>query len=239
MASNKTWKSRFTYSSKNAVEHEVNGNTLRFYPNRIGLLTELAEISKPIAHAMATLMGENQDRASVSKNQKQNPKRAKDGTESAEFSSDEIVIQAVSVELADHRRKERDGAIDELLDGLTNKRNRLMLGALLMDSLREEFEFKKERPPAEIEEFLFGDGEEYQGIDMPILVEMVKGWLKANSKVFGAMGEQMGARVKAMLGALQNPSTSEGMTSPTDGSSSKTPSSPESDSALESSISSS
>jgi len=219
-----SWKDRFTYSSKSAVEHEVNGHKLRFYPNRIGLLTELAEISKPIAHALGTLFGDGRgDSTSISETFTDKPKKdLKTGFEQAESKVDKITVQAVSPEVAEHRRKERNDAIDELLDGMTNARNRILIGKLLMDSLRDEFPYKKDRAAAEVEEFLDGDGENYEGLDTPMIVQMIVGWLKANAKVFGSAGEKMVDLVKGRLGALQSPSPSAGKTSSTDGSSSKT-----------------
>lgn len=218
------WKERFTYNQKSAVEHEVNGNQLRFYPNRMGLLTELAEMSKPIAHALLTLFGEaRSDSTSVSESYKDKPRKdLKTGVETSESVVDKITVEAVSPEIADHRRKERQGAIDELLDGFSSVRNKLLLGALIMDSLRDDFPYKKDRPAIEIEEFLYGDKGDYTGIDAPMLVQLVAGWLKANSKVFGPAGEQVAELVRGKLAALQNRSVSEPTTSPVDGSSSRT-----------------
>lgn len=229
------WKDRFTYNSKSAVEHEVNGGKLRFYPNRIGLLAELAEVSKPVAHALSALFGDGRnDTTSISESYKDKPKKdIKSGVETAESVVDKITVEALSPEIAGYRRKERDTAIDELLDGLTNERNRLLFGRLLMDSLRDEFSYKKDRPAPEVEEFLFGDGEKYEGLDTPMLVQMVTGWLKANAKVFGSVGEKMAGLVKGKLEALDP--QSETMTSTADGSSSRTLSLVRSDSDSESS----
>lgn len=238
----KSWKQKFTYNKKHAIEHEVNGETLRFYPNRIGLLEQLAEISKPIAHAMATLLGNDRsDSTAVTETYKDKARKSigKDGvvTETADSTVDKITMQAPTPEIAEHRRKERNQAIDELIDGLTNDRNRLMFGALLMDSLRDDFPYAKERSAKDIEEFLFGeendeiedDPDAYHGIDLPTLAALVAGWLKANSKVFGATGEKLTGMVRARLGGLQSLSPSAETTSPVDGSSSKTPSSEPSD----------
>jgi hypothetical protein len=219
------WKERFAYNTKSGIEHEVNGHTMRFYPNRIGLLTELAEISKPVAHALEVLMSDSRgDSTSVSEEHKEKPRKGKDGIETADFSVNKITVEAVSPAVADHRRKERHDAIDQLLDGVTNQRTRLLFGKLLMDSMREEFEYKKDRPLPEVEEFLFGDKEGYEGLDTPILVQMVVGWLKANAKCFGSAGEKVVGLVKGRLEALQNLSASEPTASTTDGSSSKKPS---------------
>lgn len=219
-----SWKDRFTYSSKHAVEHSVNGNLLRFYPNRIQLISELGEISKPIGRAVTTLFGPSKsDTTSISETYRDKVKKdLKSGFETAESVVDKITVQAVSAEVADHRRKERDGAIDELIEGLTNPRNRVLFGRLLMDSLREEFEYKRDRSTAEVEEFLNGDGAEYEGLTLPVLAEMVVGWLKANAQVFGSAGEKMTALVKGRLEALQAPSISGEKTSTVDGSSSRT-----------------
>jgi len=219
-----SWKDRFTYNSSSAVEHQVNGNTVRFFPNRIGLLTELAEIAKPVGRAVATLFGDSRnDTTSVSETFRDKVKKdLKSGLETAESVVDKITVQAVAPEVADHKRKERDRAIDELIEAVTNTRNRYMLGRLLMDSMREEFPYKKDRPAAEVEEFLDGDGDKYQGIDLPTLKEMMVGWLKANAKVFGSTGEKVTALVRGKLEALQTPSPSEEMPSTVNGSSSRT-----------------
>lgn len=218
-----TWKDRFMTNSSSAVTHEVNGHKLRFYPNRIGLLADLAEISKPIAHALGTLFNdERAERASTSEVFSDKfRKDLKTDIESADSKVEKMIVHATTPELSEHRRKERNAAIDELLGGLTNTRNRILIGRLMMDSLREEFPYKKDRTAAEVEEFLDGDGEQYQGLDTPTLVQMVVGWLKANSKVFGATGEKVVELVKGKLGAPQNPSPSVEKTSSTDGSNSK------------------
>lgn len=223
---NSNWKKLFAYTSSAAVEQSVNGNTIKFYPNRIGLLTELAEISKPVTKALATLFGEKPSMTtSTSKSYTDKPKKdIKSGTESAEGRSDEIVIEAVQPAVADHRRKTRDEAIDQLIDALTDGRNRILFGKLLMDSMRDEFSYKRDRDAREVEEFLFGDGNEYEGIDAPTMADMVKGWARANAKVFGPMGEKMVALVRGKLEVLRedSPSNEDETASTTDGSSSRT-----------------
>lgn len=225
------WKERFTYSKKNFVKHEVAGREMHFYPNRIGLLEDLAEISKPVAHAIATLFSESRgDAASTHETFKDKVKKGRDGSESYDSMVDKITVEAVTPETANHRRKERDEAIDELLKGLTNNRTRIMFGRLFMDSLREEFTYTKERPVTEVEEFLDGDGESYEGLDGPMLVELVTGWLKANAKVFGKAGEKVTGLVRGKLEALQSRSVSEATPSPVNGPSSKIASSEQSQS---------
>jgi hypothetical protein len=225
---NKNWKARFTYKSKVFVEKTIDDKTFRFYPNRIALLEELADVSKPIGHAVATLFGKGGD-ASNSTHETFRDKVRKDvksGIETADSAVDKITVSAPTPEVSEYHRKARDQAIDELIGAFTDKRNRILFGKLLMDSLREEFEFSKERDPAEVEEFLFGDGTEaWQGLDLPMTVQLCTGWLAANAKVFGDVGEKVIALVRGRLELPLSPSPSEETPSTVDGSSSKTPSS--------------
>lgn len=217
------WKDRFTYKDRHYVEHAIAGRLMRFYPNRVGLLQDLAEISRPIAKALSALFAETRGDAGVI------TERIKDGTATGE----KTTVQPISAELAKQRASERHGAIDALIESIGDDRNRLLLGRLLMDSLREEFPYVREREPKEIEEWLDGDGKEYPGIELPMLVELIQGWIKANSKVFGNVGEQVAALVKERIGGFQSGSQSENP-SPTVGSDSKTPSSEPSAEALSS-----
>lgn len=216
------WKNRGTFRDKHFVEHQVSGETLRFYPNRIALLQDLAELSKPIGAAIAGLFA---DRSSDSSQ-----------TEKVMVQSDttikESTFQAASVEVLQLRAREREQAVAALLDAVSNPKNRLLLGRLLMDSLREEFPYVNgERKPADVEAFLYG-GTECEPIDLPELAQLIAGWIKANAKQFGKVGEEIAARVRARLGGdvevspnLQSESPSESPT-PSSGSSSRTHSSP-------------
>jgi hypothetical protein len=213
------WKDRMTFRGKRAVEHEIEGQTFNFYPNRIALLEEAASLSQPVADALLTLMGRNQGDEGGSKFTRQS-----DG----DFSREDSEVLEVSVELLEYRRKERSEALESLFGALGDPRSRLLLGKLLMDSLRDEFEFKPNRTAAEVEEFLYGDGQGYDGLDTPALISFLMGWMKANARVFGKSGESLVGLVKAKLENLRVESLSAmEETKPTNGDSSKTPSSPQ------------
>jgi hypothetical protein len=213
------WKNRMTFRGKRHVEHEVEGQTFNFYPNRIALLQEAAELSQPVADAIMTLMNGPKDSDSGSKFVRQ-----QDG----DFVREDTEASAPTIEVLEYRRKERSDAIKQVFDALGDPRSRLLLGKLLMDSLREEFKFSNERSTSEIEEFMYGDGEEYAGLDTPVLFSFLTGWMKANARVFGKSGESLVGLVKKKLDNLQVESLLEEEptgTAPTNGSSSKTPSS--------------
>jgi hypothetical protein len=209
------WKDKLTFRQSQFVDHEVQGSKLRFYPNRIRVLHVLADVSRPVAAALASLF------ADQSRDSALNEKTMTEGETLIRESS----VAAVSVDTIKMRAKEREDAIAKLVDAVSDKRNRLLIGQLLMDSLREEFPAHTDRPVPEVEEFLYGDGEGYEGIDLPTMGEMLTGWIKANSKVFGPVGEQVAARLGASLGGkFPSDSPSTGPT-PTPGSSSRTESS--------------
>jgi len=216
---------RFTFRGKRYIEGEVAGETFRFYPNRMALLEQARDLSQPIAQAISILF------ADETKDNDSAVKRHHEG----EFYMEDITTTAISTEMATYRQKQRSEAITTIMGSLADARSVILLGKLFMDSLREEFPYKKERSAREVEEFLYGeepseDGEEgesaYEGLDMPVLIQLFSGWMRANSKVFGDLGEKVVGLIKGRLEQLQPDSNSE-MTIPTSGSSFKNPTSPQ------------
>jgi hypothetical protein len=210
---------KFTFRDKRSVKHMVNGQEFRFYPNRVGLLTEARDLAEPVAQAVNTLF------ADQTKDTASNVKRQHEG----DFFMEDIETKGISIEMAKHRQTERSKAISTILGTLADARSLILLGKLFMDSLRDEFEYKRERSAQEVEEFLYGDGEEYEGLDAPVLVEMFQGWMKANATTFGDTGESLVGLVKAKIeGLVADSAPSSEMPDPTSGAPSKTPSSPQS-----------
>lgn len=217
---------RFTFRGKRHVEHTVGGEKFRFYPNRMALLEEARDLSAPIAKSISVLF------ADESKDTKSAVKRHQEGEGKDGFFMEDITTEAITTEMAAHRQSERDKAIETIMESL-DARSVILLGKLFMDSLRDEFTYKKQRSAQEVEEFLYGEEEEaedgeaaYTGLDMPILIQLFSGWMKANAKVFGELGEKLTGLVRGRLEQLQGDSNLE-TTIPVSGSSSKTPTSPQ------------
>lgn len=184
---------RFTFRDKRSTPHQVGGTEFNFYPNRMSLLNEARDLSTPVAKAISVLFAdESNDNGSSVKRQND-----------ADFYVEDITTDPISVEMAKHRQNERGQAIETIMSTLADSRALILLGRLFMDSLRDEFEYKKERPASEVEAWLYGeesnDPDAYTGLDMPVLIEMFGGWMKANAKVFGAAGEKMVGLVKGRL----------------------------------------
>jgi len=209
-----SWKDVRTYRSRDSVEHEVNGVKIRFYPNRMRLLPELTELSVPVAKALAELLDPSRSDAAM--------------TEKTMTQGDTIIrestVAAAAPDAVAARAASRDAAIEALLGALGDARNRLRMGRLLMDSLADLFPYHADRPPAEVEEFLYG-GAGAEGLDLPLLSELVTGWIMANAKQFSRVGELLPVRLggAAAGSPVPSPSTAPAQSS---GSDSRTPSSP-------------
>ena len=86
---------------------------------------------------------------------------------------------AVTPEMAKFRAEQTNKTIQEALDGLFADQNRLLIGKVLMDSMRGIGLPRKPTTP-QIEEFL-------QDLDLGQVVEMLQGVAKANAEVFGPL----------------------------------------------------
>lgn len=222
------WLKKFTFRDKRSITHEVNGTEFKFYPNRMALLAQARDLSEPIASAINVLFAD-QSRDSGSA-----VKRTHDG----DFFQEDIQTDALEISMAKHRVSERDAAIKTLTGTLADPMSLMLLGKLFMDSLRDDFPYAVDRSPRDVDEFLYGseeEGSEYHGLDVPQLMELFQGWMKANSKVFGSAGESMVDLVKAKIETLKESNSVS--TDSTNGSDSKTPSSPQSDRASQPSTS--
>lgn len=201
------WKQTFSFRDKRHVVAEVGGRELRFYPNRMALLKEARDLSAPVAKAVAVLFqNEGQDIAT-------SVKRQTDG----DFSVEDITQDAITEDMARFRAEQKDAAIESIFEAIADRRNQILLGRLFMDSLRDEFKYDSDRSVVEVEEFLYGDGDGYDGLDAPLLADLFKGWMMANAKVFGSTGESLAASVKdrmSLSGMKTSPASGEPSTEP-------------------------
>ena len=219
------WKDRVrSYQEATAVTHEIRGmGELRFFPNRIAQLQQLRAMSASATDALAVLFTDQRGDADAI------TETSSEGSKEEGFTQQKTTVSAVGTDVMEFRAKEQSRAIEQLFD-LLDRRNLMLLGEMFMDSLREEFLYAKQRSPQEVEEFLFGStGEEDHGegaMDITLFAGLIQGWMKANAKVFGAVGEKLVGLVKDRF---QNVSLleQEGAESPTSGDSSSPASSPQ------------
>lgn len=170
------------------TEVEINGENVNFYPVSISVAFQIKEAIKPIARALGNLMADSSsDRGYTSS-------RNAEGFE-------QTVVDPMSVELARFRNEKREQAILDIVDSITERKSRTALGRLIMNSMRDEFPNQK-LEQADVDNFL-------DAVDTDTMVQLVKGVLKANARVFGPFGEKIAEMFKIMNNGLRESETTE------------------------------
>jgi hypothetical protein len=98
---------------------------------------------------------------------------------------------AITPEMVKVRAEQTNKMIQEALDGLFADQNRLLIGKVLMDSMRG-IGLPRKPETKEIEAFL-------QDLDLEQVVEMLQGVAKANAEVFGPLVRAWLKQVSALL----------------------------------------
>ena len=162
----------------NYEEREVNGEALRFYPVSVGVMFKLRRIAKPLAGALSVLFtSQNSDYGVI--------QREFDNGKSKETST-----EAIPVKLAELRTRERADAIEKLVEAVTDPKNADVIGAVVIDSLRDVF---PRRGPAVRDNPKPGEWLESLGADT--LVLLLRGVAAANKDVIGPLGDRVQAVV--------------------------------------------
>jgi len=181
------WKEKFTFLSPTFVEHEVQGTKLHFYPISVKFIFELKTLGKPIAQALATLFSDKEnDTGTTIKNVEDSKKGLKEN---------ETVIVPVSVEIAVLRDQQKQGAFEALFEALSEQDNAMLLGRMLMDSLREDFNDTEREDRNLALDFI-------KDMDFAVLRDMITGLVKSNAKVLGPLEDIVAQFSKAFLSGL-------------------------------------
>lgn len=175
---NAKWKESAGFLSQEPIEHTVNGNKVKFYPVSVGYAFKLKTLAKPIAAGLTVLFAnEKNDTGTIERT-------VDDGRE--------IIMEALRPEMADARIRQRQAAVEGIVDALMDESNRNTLGSLIIDSIyRGIWGSRDACPPAQ--EFM-GD----EGIPLPDLTDLLIGVALANKGIFGPL---MGAEVQSRLGS--------------------------------------
>lgn len=165
-------------------EHEVNGQKQNFYPLSTRILFRLRGLTGPLAAALGTLFESgDRDQGTIH--------REFDSSESAdsEGRAYESQVLPISAELAILRTEAREKSIRQLVDAVTDTKNKIIIGLIVCDSMRDVFD--RDMDDDSVSSFV-----DDPDLTMDILVEMLTGVAKANKKVFGPLG----GKVSAALG---------------------------------------
>ena len=187
------WTDKASFISPRFEEHAIDGVTLRFYPVSVGLAFKLRDLAKPVAAAMAVLFAdEKRDQGTVNRTI---PSEFKNADGSVAMGS-EFIMEPSAPSVIEKRTDRRSKAVADAIDALTCDSSRLLLGEIIMDSLRDEFpRGSKDNPP--VAEFM-------SQLSCTALPQLLLGVVKANKEVLGPLGEaaasawgQFGSLLKA------------------------------------------
>lgn len=188
---NAVWKEKVKgFLSPKNIEHEVQGELQNFYPLSTKVLFRLRGLTGPLAGAISTLFEDGEkDQGQVHREFS-----ASDG----EGGGAETQILPITPELAQMRTSSRERAVRALIDAITDTKNKIIIGLIVCDSMRDVFP----RGMTDDDVCEFVDDDE---LTMDVVVEMVTGVVKANKRVFGPLGDKVsGMMGKATETALAN-----------------------------------
>jgi len=154
---------------------EVNGETLKFYPASLQTAFQVKDILRPLVSGIAQILTDaSGDRGHTS-------------TKQGEF--EQIEVNPISVEVAQFRAREKEKAILDFLDAFTDKKSTMVLGRIIMDSLRDDYPRRFE--VRDVEVFI-------DKLDIETFSQFLVGVVKANRGIFGPFGDV----VKSAMGRL-------------------------------------
>lgn len=177
------WRKKTSLFEAKFIEKKIGDQTWRFYPVSVSRLFQLRTTIKAVSEACSVLFAKNTD----------------DYEQSVEkITSEQGVIErqstgAMTVELAKLRASQKRAAVAEAIEALMSDENKVALGRLLADSLRDDID--RDASDDEITEFM-------DSMDLGQLIEMFLAFGEANAKVFGPLGEKMRAAFTTKLTQL-------------------------------------
>lgn len=169
------------FLSPKCVEHEVNEETLKFYPASLQTAFLVKDILRPLVSGIAQLLTDTTgDRGHTS-------------TRQGDF--EQIVVNPSNVELSQWRAREKEKAILDFLDAFTEKKTTAVLCRIIMDSLRDDYPRRFEQK--DVDNFR-------DSLDAETFVQLMVGVVKANKGIFGPFAETLKSAVQNATGRLQN-----------------------------------
>lgn len=185
------------------IVREVNEKKLHFYSPPVLTILKLSDFATPLSHALiAVFQDVETDQGRVTQDY-QTP----DGEQGSK-----TAFEPLTVDLARYRDGSRRDAITKLIGSLTSTEARLMLGEVIMESLREEFERPKGGfTDEQVTEFI-----QDPDLDGATAVDLLSGVMEASKGIFGpfaeaatAVVEMFKTRVAAVIQATKTETESE------------------------------
>lgn len=183
-----------TFLSDRSVTMPVEGVEHRFYPVSVKTIFRLKTVSKTIAKSIqALLSGGKEDTTQKS-------------SEIAETApggayQKNISIDAISPELAELRYKQKQKALEELVDTVLSEDSSFLLVDMIADSMRDAG-FPKNMSTSQKAEWV-------GNCSATALVEMIIGVIEANKSLFSPLGKWGETAVSALKNKISGQTTDE------------------------------
>lgn len=180
------FKQKFALLKRNTETREIAGQTFTFYPISVRMLFELKSNMEPLMKGLKVLFN----------------KAPSEGTQTVEETRDPMTgavlsrvthLGAPDVAVLKARAEEADKAMREAIEAVLGDANRLLLGRVLADSLRDEGIVTD----ADVEAFI-----KAPEFDLPLLVEFLGGFFAVNAKVFGPFAQRVRDLIREKLSDL-------------------------------------
>lgn len=154
------------------VESEVGSEQKKFYPVSMKAFFQMRAFATPIAKAISTLLGSNENDQAVKQHEKI---RGEDVDKTFE-------TQAILADLARLRSDEKERALEQVCSALMDEKTGWVVVALIQDSMREDFK-TTDNPEKAAKEYI-----KNPSFTVECCLEMLKGVAQANKKLVGPLG---------------------------------------------------
>lgn len=189
-------KNKLALLKRNTEVREIAGQTFTFYPISVRMLFELRSNMEPLMKGLKLLMNLNKGEDQVGTQtieETKDPSLYNAKVPSANTLTRVTHIGVPDVSVLKARAEAADKETRDAVEAVLGDHNRLLLGRVLADSLRDE----GIKSDAEIQEFI-----QDPAFDLPLLVEFLSGFFAVNAKVFGPFAERVKAAAKERLAKL-------------------------------------
>jgi hypothetical protein len=144
-------------------------------------------LSKPLAQALTVLFTNKESDTGATTQSIENGKEGRKEIKT--------VVDPLTVEIAVYRSNQKQEAFESLFEALSNQDNGMLLGRMIMDSLREIFDEKDREDRNRALELI-------KAMDLATLKDMITGLIKANAKVLGPLEDMAAQFSKAFMSGL-------------------------------------
>jgi hypothetical protein len=155
------------------IDTETGPTEFKFYPPRMRMMIsgQMRTIIEPISKAMGVIFSN----------------KSQDASRQQEIAEDGVVttfVQGLNPEVIEIRERKRSEAISDALGVLLNDSTRYQVGALLADSMRDDFSDNEAERAKEVRAFM-------DEIDLPVMIDLLKGYFKALAPVLDKSGNSI------------------------------------------------